>query len=167
MCSGDVPLIVMRISDRYCNRRLMCPAQKRWIMKAPYTANSMHYKKMVNDPNEAMRHFSNVCVDMFGDHFTCYELPYLILQERVEDSSEAKLCFLNRNFSHFCTGSTAKTSIRHSLPGYTSQDLIEFGSEVLESLSGDNEFVLDGLLRVDIFKANDGRLVVNEIEGKT
>ena len=139
--------------------------EKRWIFKAPFTANSMHFKQYVSTPDQAMRHYSKVHSDLFGDHFSCYEIPYLILQERVENNSEAKLCFLNKKFSHFCTGSTANSSIRHTLGEYSSKDLIQFGSMIIESLSENEEFILDGLLRVDIFKDNNGILVVNEIEG--
>ena len=51
------------------------------------------------------------------------------------------------------------------LPGYSIDEMIKFGLDALDIAGrSNNSYIFDGLVRVDIFKANDGRLVVNELE---
>jgi hypothetical protein len=89
---------------------------------------------------------------MFGLNPTCYEVPYLMLQVRVEKNKECKLCFLNKKFSHF----TSLLGTTQSYPGFSQDQLILFAYKALQSISHLNTFILDGLVRVDIFKSNSG-----------
>jgi hypothetical protein len=86
---------------------------------------------------------------MYGKRPDCYEIPYFILQQRVDNNKEVKLCFLNREFSHFASiGRNAK-----SFDGFSTEDLVRFAKKVLDLLYEANEnFILDGLVRVDLFK---------------
>ena len=143
------------------------PDVSKYIIKAPFSTNSMHFKKFVTTSN-AMDYIVTVRNDIFGPRPTCYVIPYLILQERVDATlannkkvKEPKLVFLNGQFSHFC--STVGRSSINSLPGFSSDALIRFGETVLDLL--DRElFILDGLVRVDLFLSNEGTLVLNELE---
>jgi len=106
-----------------------------------------------------IRALQSIVEDNFGDSPRCYELPYMMLQERVNDNKEVKLVFLNGNFSHVASARKC------SLPGFTTEDLVSFAKEMLELLrSSSNHCILDGIVRVDIFKSNSGHLVVNEFE---
>lgn len=55
-----------------------------------------------------------------------------------------------------------------SLPAgnHSSEDCAAFGASVLKRLQSLREphFILDGIVRVDLFCADDGRIVVNELE---
>jgi hypothetical protein len=137
------------------------PKETRWIIKAPFTTNSQHFKHYVNTARETIQHIASVVRDLYSSHPSCYEINYLLFQERVTKNGECKLCFLNKQFSHF----VSSTTTRKSLPGYTQKDLISFAQKALESLRvHEDTFILDGLLRVDLFKSNEGKLVVNELE---
>ena len=143
---------------------IMIVPEVKWIIKAPFTTNSMHFKKYVDSVDECVKHVKRVADDIFGECFTCYEIPYLLLQERVNDNAEAKLCFLNKKFSHFVAGKNLKSSF----PNFDSNQLIMFAHEALSRLTHlEHVFILDGLVRVDLFTSDgpDGsRLVVNEFE---
>lgn len=140
--------------------------QKRcdYVMKAPYVTHALHfYRGCVSTPDDARRHMNSVSANLHGTGpSTCYVIPYMILQERAICNAEVKMVFLNKQFSHTVSG----LNLRHSLQGYSRDELIEFGYQVLDELGNHPQFILDGLIRVDIFsdKAR-GRLVVNEVEG--
>ena len=81
------------------------------------------------------------------------------------DNSEVKMVYLNFEFNHFASSQSRKLVSR--LPGYSDEDLIAFGHSVLERLRTNNLeqcYILDGLVRIDIFKSNSGELVLNEVE---
>lgn len=92
------------------------------------------------------------------------ELPYLMLQERVMKNAEAKLVYFDGVFSHVAgMGSSSKRA--NSFPGYPTASLAHFGATIIEKLrDSDEPFILDGIVRIDVFKSNDGHLVVNEVE---
>lgn len=83
----------------------------RWVIKSPFSGNRLHFYHTVENSDEAVRYLTRtVLPKMYSskddDGLTeCYELPYLLFQKRLEDNREAKLCFFNRQFCHFCTGS--------------------------------------------------------------
>ena len=144
-----------------CSVLDLSAADAQWIMKAPFTTNAMHYKSYVNSLTDAMQYIRRVRDDMFGLHPTCYILPYVMLQERVSDNREVKICFVNGRFNHIASVASSVKSIR----GYLSSAVVSFATEALRSLKRlDNVFILDGLVRVDVFKSNDGHLVVNDLE---
>jgi len=139
------------------------PSMK-WVMKAPFTTNKQHfYKYDICTPSAALRHINTVHRKLWGPIPECYEIEYLLLQERVKNNKEAKLCFFGGEFHHFTMGSAG--NLKQSFPEYSSDDLIQFATLALQSVSRHPEYLLDGLVRVDLFfSENDQKLVVNEFE---
>jgi hypothetical protein len=133
-------------------------------VKAPYITNSRWHKHYCETSEDVMRAITSALSIMYGDAHSppkSYPIPYLMLQERVEKNDEVKLIFLNRQFSHIAKIDRNPSS----LPPFSTTDLVEFASSILNILAGsDLTFILDGIVRVDVFKSNDGRLVVNELE---
>lgn len=140
------------------------PAVK-WIMKAPYTSNSKHFQKYVNTSEKAVAidHIKYVHRNLWGDRRpTCYVIPYMMMQERVMNNREAKLCFLGGKFHHFVVAGCKRT---RSFPGYSEKQIAEFAAGALRLLIGHDEFILDGLVRIDVFFNERGnKLEVNELE---
>ena len=110
-----------------------------------------------------MKHLVRVHNCMFGNiPGEGFKVPYVMLQEHVTSNAEVKVIFVNRQFSHCCNLPRTVKSFGKS---FSQNDVVAFAYQVLESISHlDELFILDGIVRVDIFKANDGRLVVNELE---
>jgi hypothetical protein len=138
-----------------CARCRIFAGQKegtRFICKAPFTTNGLHFKRYVDTPEDAVKHIEKVADDVFGFRPTCYEIPYMMLQVRVTNNKECKVCFLNKEFSHIISvGGTTK-----SFPGFNQEEVILFASNALKSICHLDNFILDGLVRVDIFKSNSG-----------
>ena len=79
-------------------------------------------------------------------------------------NDEVKMVFLNKKFSHFCVDGKNR-AVRLSLHGYEKEDLIKFGLQVMRKVEDrSTACIVDGLFRVDVFKGNNGSLVVNELE---
>ena len=135
-------------------------------MKAPYVTHSTYFKRYISTVSEGKSHIKNVCDNIYRRQCAiqghpCYEIPYMMLQQRVTNNDEAKLCFLNKKFSHFVSGSSTVQSFR----GYSQHDLILFAYQCLQSLANlSHIYIFDGLVRVDLFKDDQGLLVLNEIE---
>jgi hypothetical protein len=87
----------------------------------------------------------------------------MMLQVRVTKNNEAKLVFHNGVFHHFLSPASSK-KITCSFPGYSTDDLVNFTTTALHHLSSYDENIVDGVIRVDIFKNDEGKLVVNEFE---
>ena len=84
-----------------------------------------------------------------------------MFQERVVCNNEVKVCFLDKQYSHIAVIDRSKKS----LTGFTRDEIILFAYHALQSLVHlEDVFILDGLVRVDIFKSNEGHLVINELE---
>lgn len=115
--------------------------------------------------DSGVQHIQNIVDIFYRGKYSAhnhYIFPYVIMQERVIDNAEAKLVFCNKEFKHFY-GQSSKNP--HSLSPFTSNDLVAFATTVLESLTcKESVFMIDGLVRVDLFKNNEGKLVVNELE---
>lgn len=54
--------------------------------------------------------------------------------------------------------------MRLSLPGISREALIDFGTSIIKCISEYDEFIISGLVRVDIMVNNEGHLVLNELE---
>jgi hypothetical protein len=54
--------------------------------------------------------------------------------------------------------------VRLSLPGISQPALLAFGTSIIKCISEHDEFILSGLVRVDIMVNNEGHLVLNELE---
>jgi hypothetical protein len=89
-------------------------------------------------------------------------IPYMMLQVLVDCNQEAKLIFVSGVYHHFLGPSSRQ--MRHSLRGTSGEDLIGFATRALEIISTSEDVVVDGLVRVDLFKNNEGNIVVNEFE---
>ena len=124
------------------------------MLKAPFVTNRNRFHHYVDDWNEILHMLAKIQHDMFVKK-DCFVVPYIMLQERV-DNREIKMVFLNGTYSHMITCSTGK--IVKSFSGYSENDIISFGESVLSIIAA------TGLVRVDIFKLSDGKLVVNELE---
>lgn len=84
------------------------------------------------------------------------------MQVKANSNAEVKLVFLGGEFHHIlqCT----VNCVRMSITGITKAALLEFGASVIKCASEHDEFILNGLVRVDIMKNNEGHLVLNELE---
>jgi len=131
------------------------------VMKAPNITNGLHYQRNVKDVSSALKHVYKVRKVMY-DSKTCYAVPYIMLQVRIVDNKEVKLIFLGGEFHHIMSCSMSNVVTR--LHGFCDNDLISFATAAIRHLSEHSEYILDGLVRVDIFKNNEGNLVVNEFE---
>ena len=143
-----------------------------WIIKSPFVAHSLHFQRsVVSTAKEAVAHVKNVWKDLFGHETlrSCYVVPYLILQERVLNNAESKLCFLNGKFHHFCTSSSVnlKQSFKDKLSKelISSTQIVEFATDVMTIFKNLEGNILDGLGRIDVFYDDTNqRMVVNEVE---
>ena len=134
---------------------------KSYILKSPFITNSKNFKSFVRSAQEAQAAFRLFYRRQYVDAPECYIIPYFMLQEKVSDNREARLCFLDGTFSHFVViGGKSVNSLKH----YCATDLIDFASSVFLLLKDEPTFILDGLVRIDIFEDDDERLVVNELE---
>ena len=85
-------------------------------------------------------------------------LPYVILQERVMTPHEVKVVFLGKSYLHIA-------SRKKNLKPFKSSHIVNFASKMLKEISMKlPHLICDGLIRVDVFKSNEGHLVVNEFE---
>lgn len=149
------------------------PTDQDYILKAPFVTNSQHYKYYVSSGN-----FEGIMTALnsvyFDQHLSkklrkCYEIPYMMLQCKVPDSTEPKLAFIDGVFSHFCgyrRGTAGGRGVIKSLPNHSQESLIAFAISVIELMRNFDgvHVMLDGLIRVDLFDDGKGNLV-NEIEG--
>jgi hypothetical protein len=92
---------------------------------------------------------------------TSFVIPYIMLQVRVKKNNEVKMVFLDGKYHH--TLSCSVSGIVMRLSGFENEELISFATSAIQSVSVHDAYILDGLVRVDIFN-NDGTLVVNELE---
>ena len=81
----------------------------------------------------------------------------------MRSNREVKLIFLNGEYSHSL--STTVSSVKMSFPDIDETDMIAFATSVLQTVAQHDEYILDGLVRVDLFRNDEGELVVNELEG--
>ena len=136
-------------------------------MKAPFVTNSLYLKRYTADALSTVQAINNIRKDLLwldkARAPSCYLVPYVMIQPRVEDNREAKLVFIDRKFFHISSHSSRL--VVQKLPGITQEEMIDFATDALDALHDSGKSViLDGVVRVDILKGNDGRLVVNEFE---
>ena len=130
-------------------------------MKAPFVTNRKHFHYYPKDADAAILFLKSAYKKIYIKK-NIYAVPYLMLQERVRCNTEVKLIFLNGVYHH--TVSCAVNSVQMSFTGVTTAQLLDFASSVMRSISDREEYIIDGLVRVDLFRNNDGELVVNELE---
>lgn len=146
-------------------------ADQKYIVKAPFVTNKQHYQSHASSFESIMTALNAVYADQHVkiSRRKCYEIPYMMLQCRVPDSTEPKLAFIGGQFSHFCghrKGTAGSRGVIKSLPSHSQQDIIAFAETVVTIMQhfDDLKVILDGLIRVDLFDDGKGKLVVNEIE---
>jgi hypothetical protein len=130
-------------------------------MKAPFVTNRKHFHYYPKTGEAAISCFRSAYKKIYITK-NCFAVPYVMLQERVKVNKEVKLIFLDGIYHH--SMSCAISSVSMSFTGVSHDELIIFANSVLESISAHEEYIIDGLVRVDIFRNNDGELVVNELE---
>ena len=130
-------------------------------MKAPFITNRQHFHSYPKNAEAAIQSFKSIHNKIAVDN-TCFLVPYVMLQERVSPNKEVKMIFLGGKFHHIT--STSIGNVVMSLAGYSRNDLIVFATSVMAFVALHAEYILDGLVRIDIFKDNAGKLVVNELE---
>jgi hypothetical protein len=147
-----------------CCRFMLNGSANKWVIKAPYVTNRHKYHQYVNSLDSAQSHLLNITNDMFSPTAEYYSVPYVIMQEKVIQNVEVKVVFLNKKYSHIAMTSTGSTRKSHG--PFTTETVVKFAERALHQLSCamPGIAILDGLVRVDIFKSNQGQLVVNEFE---
>jgi hypothetical protein len=133
-------------------------------MKGPFITNHKHFhSNKLSNTDAILNHIRTVVgkIDGVSKQPSCYEIPYMMLQRRLIDHSEVKLVFLDKEYSHSVRSNTTCMSFK----GTTQEELVTFGNSVFEILKmHEHRFIFDGLFRIDVFKTEDGKLVVNELE---
>jgi hypothetical protein len=90
-------------------------------------------------------------------------VPYLMLQVRMESNREVKLVFVGGQFQYFMS-CPKKTRVYQSFTDFTSDELVSFATTAIQCISAHEQYIIDGVVRVDIFTNNEGNLVVNDFE---
>ena len=131
------------------------------MLKAPFITNRNHFHSYPSDAESAVMNLKGIHNKIHVSK-ACFSVPYVMLQERAICNNEVKLVFLDGVYHHIMS-STIK-AVTMSLTGVTEGQIIQFATSVVQSLAGHEHYILDGLVRVDVFKDNEGELVVNELE---
>lgn len=161
--------------DRFVASEERFSSDTKWHVKCPFTANSLGYRENPDTPEEAVDDIMRIAERNFnsGPHPTCIQIPYVMLQERVllPDTTkktrskvpEMKLVFLNGKCAHSKGVQPHRAS---ALAPFTNAEVQSFAKGILQGIAEHHSppFILDGLTRVDLFKSNTGKLVVNELE---
>jgi hypothetical protein len=131
-------------------------------MKAPFVTNRLHFHSYPDNAVEAFKHLQIVRKKIFGESRESSAVPYIMLQVRMKDNREVKLVFLGCQFQYVMSCSVR--TVVMSLTDHSDEELILFATNALQRISKHDEYIVDGLVRVDIFSNNDDNLVVNELE---
>lgn len=87
------------------------------------------------------------------------EISYTMMQPRMECRTEAKVVCFNGTAMYIAT------TLFHGGSIGTTDEMLEFAEKAIRDLAKACPFaILDGLVRVDIFRNKAGQLVVNEFE---
>jgi hypothetical protein len=133
-----------------------------WVVKAPYVTNKQHFYGYGDTTEKVMARVKTYTTQMYQKTVNCYIVPYLLLQERVSKNKEVKVVFLRGQYSHIAS---IGQSTKQSHDPFTSDDVVAFAATALDVLKTNLQCsIVDGLVRVDVFKSNRGQLVVNEFE---
>lgn len=134
-----------------------------WYLKAPYTANNMHYvgRGCLN----LMVVRDELIAAIEKRRSATFPFPYLLLQPRVPKPKEFKVIVHNGICKYFHQrGMNSYYTPRQSSPIY--KVVMEFANEVYDELKTRSQaIILDGLVRIDIMQVQSSKFVVNEIEG--
>jgi hypothetical protein len=134
----------------------------KFVIKSAFVTNRNFYHFYVENDDLAVFNILDRVQRMMSENEECFAVPYIMLQERVVPVKEVKLVFLGGKFEYISSFDIA--TVQKSLPGFSDDDLISFATAAVQTVSAYDEYITDGLVRVDIFKNNEGKLVVNELE---
>jgi hypothetical protein len=138
-------------------------------MKAPYTANNMHYHGRTLKTLQEIIHELKAAIDKeIGSTF-----PYLILQPTIPNRKEYKVILHDGTCKYFNQlGDNKYYSPRLNSPA--AKEVMQFAELVYNTIKQrqtiDQRLILDGLFRIDIMKletesGGHNIFVVNELEG--
>lgn len=129
-------------------------------MKLPYVTNG-----------EGMRWGDAPAIQEFGmalnSHIKKYGdiIPYTMLQPRMENRKEYKLVFFNGEFQYFASINRYNVGEAFLKTKEQKEKCKLFASEAIKAFRLTYPFaILDGLVRVDVFRRIDGSYAVNEFE---
>lgn len=134
-----------------------------WYLKAPYTANNLHY--VGRGCSNLMVVRQELIAAITKRHSAnSFPFPYLLLQPRVPNPKEFKIILHNGIGKYFHQrGMNSYYTPRKSSPIY--KDVMEFAKLVYDELKlRSQSIILEGLVRVDIMQVQS-KFLVNEIEG--
>ena len=141
----------------------LMPAGTTFIMKAPFVTNRLHYhSRILYNISDIIQHLCTVNRKMYITKES-FIIPYIMLQVKVACNNEVKVIFLDGEFNHIMSANIS--NVVKSLPSFDKQQIIKFAADALECVSHHNQYILDGLVRVDIFENDASKtMVVNELE---
>jgi len=136
-----------------------------WILKTPFSHNQQNKLLIRSSKNITSSIFS--LQDALSNTKEKKRrmprgIPYMMMQPTVVNLKEYKLVLFNGKFCHVCN---SRSSHNHGFP-YSEQNetnMFKFAEDALRFCFAQCPYmIVDGLVRVDIFEAQDGRLVVNK-----
>jgi hypothetical protein len=132
-----------------------------WVLKAPFVTNSQHFFYFISDPEEVLWRLQLVSAAVY-DAKSCYVIPYMMLQPRMQNRKEYKVVLLDGKASHIAVvnkshrGSIAYSSHPHSR-------LFAFAESAVSMLKNAKPYaILDGLVRVDVFETQEKEIMVDK-----
>lgn len=148
-------IVVLRFMNTFSPETEFC-------IKAPFITNRNHYHWYIkNDVAVAFRTVERALKKMYIQEIS-YAIPYIMLQERAMSNREVKLVFLGGKFKFISSCNIG--SVYKSMNDCSDDELISFATDAVECISKYDKYVVDGVVRVDVLKNNQGELVVNELE---
>jgi len=129
-----------------------------WVVKAPFTTNC-DFIKFCQTYDQILRAL-RAAEARFGD-----QIPYVMVQPTMFNRREEKVVLVNGKAFHVASQSMNKKSPHCHKFAMTNEELFEFAEEAVKTFkTRDPSFIMEGLVRVDIFCTRSGKLVVNEFE---
>jgi hypothetical protein len=128
-----------------------------WVLKYPYTTNSKGVFFINNSIDKVM---SIICRESRRTN-----LPYIMLQPKLENRFEYKVMTLNRKPFYVCKSKNCGPNGKafSSAPEY--RELFSFVEEVVQNFKTKYPVaIVDGPFRVDVMIKSNGKLIVNEFE---
>ena len=138
--------------------------QTGWYMKAPYTANNLHYKGRSCNSFEAIIQEVNSAISKDLRQI----FPYLLLQILIPKPKEYKVIMHDGKCKYFNNlGKMHCYSPKFGTPA--ANEVLGFAASVYNALAlRSDSVILSGLVRIDIMRLITpaiSRLFVNEVEG--
>jgi hypothetical protein len=128
-----------------------------WVLKAPYTTNS-HYIRFVKNITDVVQKIANANTELFST------MRYVMLQACMKNRKEYKVVMFDEKVQYLGYNPYKRKNC-FAFSKRPHEKLFAFAQEALLDLKTScNDFISDGLVRVDIFINKSGDMVVNEFE---